>query len=81
MTIKIYSANANYGNGKFKKYYIEKLKKYKLREIIYEDRGSVNYYYYIKINDLSDIFNIIEELGQELIIDKDSITIYDDYIE
>lgn len=85
MKIEINSANANYGNGRLRNHYIEKLKKYKIQEIKYIENGSTLYRYYIKLNNLKDLFNIVNELGQQLIIDtyeeSNLITIYDDYIE
>ena len=85
MEIEIYSANGSYGNGRFRNNYIETLKKYKIQEIKYLENGSTLYRYFIKINNLEDIFNIVKEIGNQLIIDSDidgnSIMIYDDYIE
>jgi len=85
MKIEIFSVNSSYGNGRFRKQYIEKLNKYKLQETKYEEQGSTKYRYTIKLNNIKDIFNLSKELGQQLIIDSDvegdSITIYDDYIE
>ena len=81
MKIQIFSVDTNYGNGKLRNHYIEKLKKYKIKETKYEEQGYTRYGYYITLNDIKDIFNIVKELGQQLIIDSDTITIYDDYIE
>ena len=84
MKIQIFSVDTNYGNGKLRNHYIEKLKKYKIKETKYEEYGSIRYRYYIELSDLEDIFNLSKELEHELIIDIDngySITIYDDYVE
>ena len=85
MKIEIFSVDSSYSNGRLRKNYIEKLKKYKVQEIKCEEYGSTRYRYFIKLNNLKDIFDLAKELGQQLIIDSDddgnSITIYDDYIE
>ena len=87
MRIRVYSVEANFTN-KFKKQYIDILKKYNL-EIVKEkiEDYFFNQYlgnaYYITINKIEELFNLSKELKEELIIDYDnnSITIYDDYVE
>ena len=87
MRIRVYSVIANY-NDKFKKQYIDILKKYNL-EIVKDEIEDYffNKYlgnaYYITIDSVEELFNLSKELKEELIIDYDnnSITIYDDYVE
>lgn len=70
--------------------YKDLLKKYNLEDIIidqyigkYSGELITHREYYITINTLEELFNLMKELKQSLIInyEDNSITIYDDYVE
>ena len=63
-----------------KKYNLEK-EKYGFENFWFETQ--IRYKYYITINTLEELFNLIKDLQQDLIIrgEDNSITIYDSYVE
>lgn len=68
------------------KEYDKILKKYQLKVITTKEKKISNpmeyvQHRYITINNLKDMLNLVTDLKRDVIVSKDELTIYDDYME
>lgn len=67
-------------SGNIKKY-ISKLAKYDLNKRMGMEYGFECENYYIKLNDLAELVKFQKQIGEELVLNGNSIEIYDSYRE